>query len=111
MKKIVAAPMSAPRNVAEPLLLKSAAATARRPPATSRSPSTIMPGTLLGRCVGEKHVEEPDGALLVQRVVLVAALGRLHARRAAVGARARPDGLAGGRQPRGRGSEPARADA
>ena len=48
-----------------------------------------MSARLLGRRVGEKDVEQPDGALLVERVVLVAALRRLDARRAAVGAAAR----------------------
>jgi hypothetical protein len=33
-----------------------------------------MSATLLGGCVGEKDVEQPYGALFVERMVLVAAL-------------------------------------
>ena len=51
-----------------------------------------------------------DGAGLVERVVLVAALGGLHARRAALGAGAVRDRLAGGREPGAGGPEAALAE-
>ena len=55
----------------------------------------------------EEHVQESDRAGLVERVVAVAALRRLHARGAAVVAATRRDRLPGRPQPVGRGVEAA----
>ncbi|ASR00274.1 hypothetical protein CGL27_22810 [Streptomyces sp. 11-1-2] len=58
-------------------------------------------GRRLLRGPGEQSRQEADGGLLVQRVVAVAALGRLDAGRASRLALAGGDRLAGGRQPAG----------
>ena len=63
-------------------------ADARRGAAGGAPRTSMVPS--LGAVGAEQDVEQPDRPGLVERVVLVAALGRLDARRAALGAPARP---------------------
>ena len=58
-----------------------------------------LPGAHLVRRVLEQHIDEGHGGGLIEGVVLVAALGRLHAGRAAGLAFAGLDGVAGGGKP------------
>ena len=63
------------------------------------------------RCLGQHGSEQRVGAALVQRLVAVAALGRLHARRAPGRALARGDRVAGRAEPGPRRGEPALGEA
>src|SRR5687768_17114349 len=107
MRKMVSADQSWPRNSAEPSLPNTAATIASAPRRIRSKPATNMEGGYRrARSPGEQHVEQAHGAGLVERAVLVAALGGLDARRAAVVAGARRDGLAGRGQPLARCPEP-----
>ena len=72
------------RAARRPLAAKTAARMRDRAGGDEEQSEDDHVGRLLSGCVVEKDVEQADGARLVERVVPVAALGRLHARRAAV---------------------------
>src|SRR6478735_5073629 len=100
--------MSTPSSsTSVPSAVKTAATTASAPAMMSSRPKT-MPRTL---SPVEQQVEERGGTGLVERVVLVAALGRLDAGRAAVLAGARRDRVAGGGEPGARRAEAALGEA
>ncbi|RSS41670.1 hypothetical protein EF902_22415 [Streptomyces sp. WAC05858] len=81
------------------------------PPSAPGGGERSLGGRRLLRGPGEQGGQQADGGLLVQRVVAVAALGRLDAGRASRLALAGGDRLAGGGQPAGGGVEGALGEA